>query len=208
MNRTRSLPAKLILVAAGVVSLAVLGSTVAMASHDGTTVHACTSKANGDVRVVGSAADCKNNETALAWNQQGPTGPIGPQGPAGPTGPQGPGGPQGPSGPAGLPGQDGQDGRDGATGPQGPAGPAGAQGPAGPAGVSGLQIIDIWTFEKDNMIVYCPAGKQAISGGVATKDDGHEIQYSHPVVQEGRSVAWYGESSDKGIWVWAICATA
>ncbi|HEX6595724.1 MAG TPA: hypothetical protein VF045_02235 [Acidimicrobiales bacterium] len=204
MNGTKRFSARVIAIAAGavVVTLAVLGSSAAMAGHDGNTIHACSNSASGNVRIVGAASDCTKNETALEWNEQGPTGPMGP---AGPTGPQGITGPQGPAGPAGPTGPAGQD---GARGPQGPAGPEGATGPAGPAGVSGLQVINIWTFEKDNMTVYCPAGKQAIGGGVATKDDGHEIQYSHPVMNEGRSVAWYGESSDKGIVVWAICAIA
>lgn len=81
-------------------------------------IHACYAQSNGSVRLVESAADCKNSETAITWNQTGPTGP------------QGPAGPQGGAGPAGSQGPQGQT---GATGPQGPAGPQGPQGPAGTA---------------------------------------------------------------------------
>ncbi len=43
-------------------------------------IHACYSNSKGEVRLVESASDCKNNETAIAWNQTGPQGPQGPQG--------------------------------------------------------------------------------------------------------------------------------
>src|SRR5215208_7853565 len=69
------------------------------------TINACVK--NGDVRVVGSASDCKKNEKALTWNQRGPEGPKGDRGVKGEAG---------------------------AVGPAGPAGPKGADGAAGPAG--------------------------------------------------------------------------
>lgn len=46
--------------------------------------HACVGNA-GTVRIVETGADCRNNETAVSWNEAGPQGPEGPQGPAGPT---------------------------------------------------------------------------------------------------------------------------
>ncbi len=52
-------------------------------------IHACYSNSKGEVRLVESASDCKNNETAIAWNQTGPQGPQGPQGQVGPQGPAG-----------------------------------------------------------------------------------------------------------------------
>ncbi len=82
-------------------------------------IHACYSNSQGSVRIVESASDCKNNETAITWNQ---TGPAGSPGPAGPQGPSGPAGPQGPQGTAGA---------------QGPSGPQGPQGPAGTARAAG-----------------------------------------------------------------------
>lgn len=47
---------------------------------------ACVAESNGNVRIVTSAGDCKQNEAATRWNQQGPPGPQGEQGPAGPAG--------------------------------------------------------------------------------------------------------------------------
>src|SRR5581483_2855382 len=88
-------------------------------------IHGCYKTPNGDLRVIdpASGGSCKNNETALNWNQKGPTGAAGAQGPAGTQGPAGPMGPQGPQGP---PGPQGPQGATGATGPQGPPGPAGS----------------------------------------------------------------------------------
>lgn len=63
------------------------------------TIHACYSDTSGALRVVDGDAvgggRCPDRETALTWNQKGPTGPAGAdgatglQGPAGPTGPAG-----------------------------------------------------------------------------------------------------------------------
>ena len=52
-------------------------------------INGCYSRATGDLRVVETSDDCRRNETAIYWNQTGPTGP---EGAAGPTGPQGPAG--------------------------------------------------------------------------------------------------------------------
>jgi hypothetical protein len=41
------------------------------------TIHGCYNKSNGNLRVVESAGDCRKNETALPWNQQGPPGTPG-----------------------------------------------------------------------------------------------------------------------------------
>ena len=75
-------------------------------------IHACYGPLTGNVRIVASASDCRNIETAISWNQSGPAGSPGPAGPQGLSGPQGP---------QGIPG---------------PQGPVGAQGPAGPAGTA------------------------------------------------------------------------
>jgi uncharacterized protein YjbI with pentapeptide repeats len=40
-------------------------------------INACVNKVNGSVRVVAANGDCKNNETALSWNKQGPKGDPG-----------------------------------------------------------------------------------------------------------------------------------
>jgi hypothetical protein len=45
----------------------------------GGVIQGCYAKSNGGLRVIDSpAASCTSKETALAWNQQGPTGPRGP----------------------------------------------------------------------------------------------------------------------------------
>ena len=60
-------------------------------------IYACVHKSSAQVRIVSSAADCRNTETAVMWNVVGPQGPIGPPGPAGPQGAEGDMGPRGPS---------------------------------------------------------------------------------------------------------------
>jgi hypothetical protein len=49
-------------------------------------IHGCYAKTTKVLRVIGSTATCKSNETALNWNQQGPQGATGAQGPKGDTG--------------------------------------------------------------------------------------------------------------------------
>jgi Collagen triple helix repeat (20 copies) len=129
------------------------GMAVASIPDAGGVIHACYKSAQGQVRIVESAADCNPSELPIQWSQTGPTGPAGPPGPTGPAGPVGPAGPAGPAGPpgplglTGPPGPQGEtgpagpagpQGAPGATGPQGPAGPAGPQGPAGPDGLPPL----------------------------------------------------------------------
>ena len=52
---------------------------------------ACKAKTTGILRVVGSAAECRNSEVAISWNATGQSGPPGAQGAQGPAGPAGPG---------------------------------------------------------------------------------------------------------------------
>jgi hypothetical protein len=107
----------------------------ALASAQGV-LSACVNNANGQVRLVVSAAACHPGESFTHWNMAGAAGPAGP---AGATGPQGPAGPGGASGPAGGTGAQGPQGETGAIGPQGPSGPSGPQGPQGPTGATGPQ---------------------------------------------------------------------
>lgn len=107
---------------------------------------------------------------------KGDTGPQGPKGDTGPQGPQGIQGPQGDTGPQGLKGDKGDKGDTGLqgpkgdTGPQGPKGDKGDKGDTGPAG-PGPDITYVKTSSTVAGLVaqeiraYCPAGKQAISGG-------------------------------------------
>jgi hypothetical protein len=101
-------------------------------------VTACASR-SGQLRLVDSASDCRNNETPLQWSIRGPRGPRGEQGPTGLQGSQGPKGSEGPQGPRGERGPKGEQGE---QGPEGPQGPQGAQGPTGP-GFSGTQYYTI-----------------------------------------------------------------
>lgn len=80
----------------------------ALTAPDTTTIHACRNTENGLLRMLvpnaqppsrsedsKSSTSCRQNETAVSWNVQGPVGPqgaTGPQGPAGPPGPAGTGG--------------------------------------------------------------------------------------------------------------------
>lgn len=137
-----------ILVSLTIATVAISGFAVATVldiPNSNGVIHSCY-KSNGDLKVVESAAACKNNETHLTWNQTGVAGPVGPQGPTGPQGLQGATGAQGaqgltgapgapgPAGPQGLPGSTGAQGPQGLTGASGPQGPIGPQGPAGPSG--------------------------------------------------------------------------
>jgi Collagen triple helix repeat (20 copies) len=99
----------------------------------------CQAKSNGQLRLVASASECKDQELVVSWNSEGATGPTGPAGPAGPAGAAGAAGPPGHDGAPGPQGAPGTPGADGARGPAGPAGADGAQGPAGSNGADGAQ---------------------------------------------------------------------
>jgi hypothetical protein len=102
-------------------------------------IHACYMASDGSLRLVNAAADCKKNETALAWSQTGPQGPQGIQGPQGP------------------------------QGPQGVQGPQGIQGVQGPAGISGLERVQenspFDAVATKQVRAYCPTGKKVVGGG-------------------------------------------
>jgi type VI secretion system secreted protein Hcp len=106
-----------LLVLAGVLAVvAASATTYAFATTKATnTILACAAK-DGSLRVVATAGACKNGESVLEWNQQGPAGAPGA------------------AGAPGTAGRDGRDGRDGAPGAQGPPGPAGAPGSGGGGG--------------------------------------------------------------------------
>jgi hypothetical protein len=76
--------------AAAAIAGVVLGSgamaLAAIPAADGT-ISACFKNSSGDLRVIDAPAEsCKNNETAIQWNQAGPPGPQGPPGEPGPAG--------------------------------------------------------------------------------------------------------------------------
>jgi hypothetical protein len=82
--RHRPSPGAVLGLAALVVAIG--GAAFAAIPDSSGVIHGCYGKSNGSLRVVGSASDCRNNETAIEWNQQGPPGATGPQGPPGPGG--------------------------------------------------------------------------------------------------------------------------
>ncbi|MHB1244580.1 MAG: hypothetical protein ACYC1P_14440, partial [Gaiellaceae bacterium] len=145
-TRTRTILAGLVLAAA-------LVGGAAWATIPGTdgTIQGCYTKGNSNLRVVDSADDCRNSETAISWNEKGQRGATGAAGANGLDGAKGDKGDPGETGPSGAKGVDG---RDGATGPAGAPGPTGAAclptdpacvgpqgetGPQGPQGPQGLK---------------------------------------------------------------------
>lgn len=91
------------------------------ASAQPTVIHACASRATGELRLVQSALACRHTERLVEWSITGPKGD------------------KGDPGPSGAPGAMGAPGATGATGPAGSTGPAGPQGPAGNDG-AGLDL--------------------------------------------------------------------
>jgi hypothetical protein len=187
-------------------ALVVLGVGAAFAfgaiPGGGGVISACYSNTNGDLRVIDAQAGgtCPSGETALTWNQKGPTGPKGATGPAGirgatgPKGPTGAAGPKGTTGPAGPKGPTGAAGPKGVTGPAGPKGPTGAKGdrgdtgPTGPAGriadmliisgpvwpaAGGIPADNVTRFIGDPTRVVVASGQrvQAVASGVLGLSD-------------------------------------
>ncbi len=89
------------ILAAALAAALALGTGVAYAAIPGGNgvINACYKTNGGQTRIVESAKDCNDAETAIQWSQAGPQGPQGPQGDPGP---QGIPGPQGDPGPAGT----------------------------------------------------------------------------------------------------------
>jgi hypothetical protein len=176
-----------------VIILAMLFSGVtAVVAHGGDVnlIHACVSKPNGHVRLIGATDSCKKSETALDW------GIVGPPGPQGPTGPQGPAGPQG------DPGSAGEIGPAGPTGLQGDPGLAGSPGPAGAngaPGISGYEVIqgplvfgdrstDLGSFTA---LALCPVGKRPLGGGgLSFSGKNYFIDLSRPHFSEQNGAGW------------------
>jgi hypothetical protein len=129
------------LVAAAVVGGALVltvGVGYATVSDTGGVIHGCFKSVNGQLRIVGSAADCEPSETGIDWNEVGPTGATGP------------------------------DGATGATGPTGATGSSGASGPAGLSGLQTVTLASISnSVSPKEAVVTCPSGKHVISGGAS-----------------------------------------
>jgi hypothetical protein len=63
--------------AVAIVALVIAAGGVAFATipDSAGTIHGCYLGGSGNLRVVGSAADCRSNETPISWNQEGRPGP-------------------------------------------------------------------------------------------------------------------------------------
>lgn len=96
---------RLIVIAFAAVAAAASGIAYATVSASDRVIHGCVHDASRHLRVIDPAAEtCRQSESPLDWNQQGPQGDPGPQGEPGAPGPQGEVGPPGPQGPPGPPG--------------------------------------------------------------------------------------------------------
>lgn len=194
MPTRRSTAAAVIAAALG----AGLGVSVsAWADAEPTVIFACSANQTGLLRVVAGGVQCRSEETALHWNQQGPQGPVGPAGPQGEPGPTGP------------------------TGPAGPPGPQGAPGPAGPAGgLAGREVVSFAftvprsTFEFTYVATArCPDGTTVLGGGYTIEQDGvNELRESHPEMDQPGVEGWtVGVGPDEDVdvdgVVYAICAS-
>jgi len=91
---TRLVPAALALV---IFTTVFSGDVFALGKSSGP-IHACASKRNGAVRIVGAKTKCRRSEVALSWSRSGARGRSGVPGPPGVPGPRGPSGPSGPGG--------------------------------------------------------------------------------------------------------------
>ncbi|MEX2431573.1 MAG: type VI secretion system tube protein Hcp [Dehalococcoidia bacterium] len=71
---------RLLFVIGALVALGMTAAAVFAANgDDGEVLHACAG-ANGSLRLVGDANECRRNESAVSWNVEGPAGPQGPAG--------------------------------------------------------------------------------------------------------------------------------
>jgi hypothetical protein len=98
-----------------VAALGLLAGGIAYASIPDSrgVIHGCYQNTSGTLRVIGTnptvgGGKCSNGESALTWNQRGPTGPPGADGTNGTDGTRGP---------TGLTGKRGPSGADGTSGP-------------------------------------------------------------------------------------------
>jgi collagen triple helix repeat protein len=158
--------------AVAAVALVAIAGAVTYAVADiggGGVINGCYKTQNGQLRVIDPATDhCLPSETAISWNQTGPTGSRGPTGARGPTGSPGARGPTGKTGATGSRGPTGGAGPTGARGPTGNTGATGSRGPTGdtgPQGLSGLPPVKRFTPTQiiDGAILSC-----ASSSGTAT----------------------------------------
>jgi hypothetical protein len=148
----------MIMIAVTIGVLVLLGSLVV--AQNTAVITACVNDTNGNARIVTSAAQCRNHETAIQWNIVGPPGPPG------------------------------QQGIQGLQGVQGQPGQQGIQGPQGPAGISGYQVVEnteenlVCSLVAGCSLtreVQCPPGKRVLGGGVDTDAFASTVLASGPL---------------------------
>jgi hypothetical protein len=146
-------------------ALGISGAAYA-ATASNSVIHGCTAKSGGALRVSSS---CNSNESALAWNVQGPQGLQGPRGATGDKGAPGAKGATGATGPKGATGSRGPAGHNGTNGTNG------TDGTDGTSGFTGYQIVENdenytapaggGTYQVIGSSADCPTGKKAVGGG-------------------------------------------
>ena len=76
-------PLTMICLLTGLCAAAVIAFVTVYAAPVPSTIQACYNNANGNLRRVNSASDCRYHETPISWSIVGPAGPQGPAGPPG-----------------------------------------------------------------------------------------------------------------------------
>jgi hypothetical protein len=191
----------------GVAMMMVLTASVSSALAQTGTIRSCVTTKTGAIRIVSATDTCKQGESLLPWNQQGPTGPEGPQGPAGAAGATGPQGPAGLAGATGAQGPQGPVGAMGATGPQGPqgvqgpSGSTGPQGPQGPAGAVGATFRGEWiapqSYVQNDVVAHGGQTWIAVNGSQGLSPDDGNINYWVLLASKGADGA-PGETGSQG----------
>jgi Collagen triple helix repeat (20 copies) len=164
---------------------ATAGGAYAATNSNSVTIHACSSKTAGQLRVVSAHARCRHDEHPLIWNQQGPPGARGVTGAAGATGARGPTGPQGATG------------SPGATGAQGSAGPRATT-------VSTTVPLDgayhtVETMDGISVQARCDAGVPGDDVMIATTPQTSTLQASGTYQTDGSAPAGYFDNGDSSI---------
>ena len=59
------------LLASVVLGVGAFGAVAALADDPAGVIHACAQNSTGSLRVVGSASDCRSNETHISWSKNG-----------------------------------------------------------------------------------------------------------------------------------------
>jgi hypothetical protein len=185
LRRFRPRPTYANIAASAALIFATAGGAYAATSSNSYTIHACSSKQAGQLRIVSGHARCRHDEHPLIWNQQGPSGARGPTGAAGATGARGPTGPQGASGSPGT------------TGAQGPPGP-------GATTVSTTVPLDgayhtVETIDGISVQANCHAGITGDDVVIATTPQTSTLQASGTFQTNNSTVAPYFDSGDSSI---------